>query len=491
LASKAEDDDADEAHEDDSAAQAEERPSQTPMPGEPADAPATRHSRAPTPSGSGLLRSLFYLVWLVAAPAALAIAAVKWLKPSPREYDVGPIRSFVAEQQVPATILAFTLFAMLIWRLRHLLPFAAMAGMVGRADLPARIRPRFDHAAHLIDEARRIMRQRAAELKNLNAADRQALEGSLETLEGEMTASRFDEDAFIRAHEDAAEIVERRLKRWRKSELREYTESIGFAVAVALILRFFVIEAFKIPTGSMIPTLMVGDHIFVAKYAYGPLLPRSDSRLYSRLPPKRGDVIVFKYPENKAQDFIKRAIALPGDTLEVIDGRPIVNGLLLPNCYVGKLDVTLGARGHLYLEYYGDAAYLTMFNERQQEGRCDQDLDCPGGDQCRAQFCGAVQGPYRIMPGELWVLGDNRDNSHDSRAWQGGIGAGVPLGNIKGRAMFVWWSWDQHDGLKFDRLAVNVMGTPTLPRGAEALEPALQQCLRNRPPLAETTPPRP
>lgn len=446
-----------------------------------------RASEAP----SRFLRFAFLSVWMFALPAALAGLVMKLLEPDREEFDVGMVRSFVGEQQVPATILCFTVFAMLIWRLRYRLPFAAESGMISRRDLPARVRGRFEQASLLIDEARLILKATVGAKRGLTAAERSSVEDALTSLERVILALDFDETAFLVAHEAAHELVVMHLRRWRKSELREYTESIGFAVAVALVLRFFVIEAFKIPTGSMIPSLMIGDHIFVAKLAYGPLLPRSDSRLFTRLPPKRADVMVFKFPENKAQDFIKRTAAVPGDTLEVLDGRPIINGLLLPHCYVGKLEIAAGLRGHLYVEYNGDASYLTMFNEKQEETRCDQDLDCAGGQQCRAHTCGLLQGPYHVVPGEVWVLGDNRDNSHDSRAWHAGTGAGVPFENIKGRATYVWWSWDPRRGLGLDRLGVNVMGAPKLPDGARALEPVLQSCLKARPSLAESTPPVP
>jgi signal peptidase I len=493
----------DAADDDEDAAEAEEQTSQTPKPvteakgtsakpKEADQAPSRSASRGGRRAPASPLRFAFYAVWLFAVPGALAIGSIKLLEPAPHEIDsVGWLRSFVGQQQVPATIMAFMLFAMFLWRVRHMLPLAVPLGIVGRPDLPASMRARFDHAAHLLGEARRILEVHKAELKTLKAAQKRELEEALDRLEDEMEDEQFDEDAFAKAHEEAHELVHKRLERWKKSELREYTESIGFAIAVALVLRFFVIEAFKIPTGSMIPTLMVGDHIFVAKYAYGPLLPRSDSRLYSRLPPERGDVMVFKFPEKKDQDFIKRTIALPGDRLEVVDGRPIINGMLLPHCYVGKLEVTLGARGHLYVEYYADKAYLTMFNEKLESASCNQDLECSDGKLCRGHVCGSIQGPYRIGPGEVWVMGDNRDNSHDSRAWRSGLGAGVPFDHIKGRAMFVWWSWDARGGLAWDRLAVNVMGSPKLPKGAELLEPALLACLKNRPPADKTTPPAP
>jgi len=118
-------------------------------------------------------------------------------------------------------------------------------------------------------------------------------------------------------------FVDLYLSSWRKSELREYAESIGIAVAVALLLRAFVVEAFKIPSPSMVPTLQVGDHIFVNKSAYGPMIPFTNTRLLSRLPPHYGDVIVFQFPERPEQDFIKRVVALPGAKREDLPRAPI------------------------------------------------------------------------------------------------------------------------------------------------------------------------
>jgi signal peptidase I len=307
-----------------------------------------------------------------------------------------------------------------------------------------------------------------------------------------MAATPLDEELFIEDLSNADKLVARRLARWRKGELREYGESIGIAVAVALLLRFFVIEAFKIPSGSMIPTLMIGDHIFVAKYAYGPLLPMSDKRMYSRLPPARGDVMVFKFPENIDQDFIKRAVALPGDKLEALDGRLVINGWLAPHCHVGSFDAGQGASGELYLEYLGDRAYLTMFGNPPGTDACEADGDCGSGAACRGGVCGHLQGPYYVAENEVWVMGDNRGNSHDSRSWRNGLGAGVPFQNIKGRAMFVWLSWDEDGSLAPDRLFVSVMGQPQLPAGASpTLVKALARCMEQRPSVAAATPPGP
>jgi signal peptidase I len=441
-----------------------------------------------------VLRYLFYLVWLVIVPVALAGTAVKLLKPSPLLiHDVDVVRQFVGEQQVPAAIMFFTLFAMILWRLRHVLPLAGVAGVVGRTDLPARLRGKYDDASQLLLEARRILANKRAELaRTMTKKQREATVKSLDQLEAVMREQKLPEDKFSSAFAKADTLVAEHLGRWRKGELREYTESIGVAVAVALILRFFVIEAFKIPSGSMIPTLMIGDHIFVAKYAYGPLLPRSDTRLYEDLPPERGDVMVFKFPENKAQDFIKRVIALPGDTLEAVDGRPVINGWIAPHCKVGKLELPSGARGYLYLEYLGEKSYLTMYDDPQSNMVCKKDADCGGARSCRGGVCGLLQGPYHVDVNEVWVMGDNRNNSHDSRSWRGGAGAGVPFENIKGRAMFVWWSWDPRGGVALDRLFVNVLGPPKLPPGVpEDVSLGLTKCKSERPPLEQTTPPPP
>lgn len=452
-----------------------------------------RRPRRPQPDRPPLvLKWLFYVVWLFAVPSALAIGMVRLLEPEPFDMEAGPIRTFVGEQQVPAVIMFFTIFAMVLWRLRYALPFSASLGLLGRSDVPSKLRPKFDDAQQLLLEARRITLQRKSELKrHLKPSQRDALEGALGKLERAIDAEKIDEDEFLSAHAKATHLVDQHLGRWRKGELREYGESIGVAVAVALILRFFVIEAFKIPSGSMIPTLMIGDHIFVAKYAYGPLLPRSDTRLYNNLPPARGDVMVFKYPENKQQDFIKRVIALPGDKLEAVDGRPVINDWLVPNCYVGKID-QIKATGHLYVEYLGENTYLTLFNQKLPSNPCKRDSQCPRGGTCRGGACGLLQGPFRVKEDEVWVMGDNRNNSHDSRLWRGGLGAGVPYENIKGRAMFVWFSWDQSTRFAGERLGVNVMGTPKLPDGApQELRTALSKCLRERPEQTEPPPPKP
>ena len=435
-----------------------------------------------------ILRWAFYFVWIFAVPFALAIGSVWALTPAPGAGAVGGLRVFVGEQQSPAGIVLFTLFAMALWRFRHDLPLAAAIGVGGRKDIPASARGRFEDASALLDEARRILRTHRREVeRELTTSEREQVAQAIVALERTMTGEQWTQADFDAAHARADRVVGEHLARWRKGEMREYAESIGIAVAVALILRAFVVEAFKIPSGSMIPTLQIGDHIFVNKFTYGPLIPWTDNRLFSRLPPNRADVMVFKFPENKEQDFIKRVIAVPGDTLEAIDGRPIINGWLVPHCYVGAYKYD-GRTAELYVEFLEDKAYFTLFDNKTDEQTCTTNDECGAGLACRSGICGVLQGPFHVAQYEAWVMGDNRNNSHDSRSWRGGLGAGVPFENIKGRAMFVWMSFGPGGGIAQDRLFVNVMGRPKLQSVQEpALQTALDKCMRERP--SQTTPP--
>jgi signal peptidase I len=143
--------------------------------------------------------------------------------------------------------------------------------------------------------------------------------------------------------------------------------------------------------------------------------------------------------------------------------------LLRRDVFVADYDSTIGRRdGDLFVEYLGDEAYLTLFDH--------------------ASALNEYQGPYDVKPGEVWVLGDNRNNSHDSRAWWGGQGGGVPFPNIKGRALFVWLSVAESN-IDWTRLGAPVMGKPRLPKAMKHLEPAIEKCMRERPPLDKTTPP--
>jgi len=442
----------------------------------------SEHKPLPPPPKK-LLRTAYWATWFVVAPFALACILV-WALTPPSGIDhggvLGWIESWVREQPVPVGIVTFTLFEMAMWTVRHHLPLAYHAHPPLRSDLPKGLRGPFERARSLLEEAEAILdKHRDAVKRDLSAKERDKLRLDLDALEDAMEREPFDEEGFVDALVKADGEVDVRLGRWRKSEVREYAESILVAIAVAMALRAFVVEAFKIPSGSMIPTLQVGDHIFVNKFTYGPAIPYTHKRMWSRMPPERGDVIVFAYPEHPDQDFIKRVIAVPGDRLEARGGHPIINGWEVPSCYAGPYSYIESQdsshhEGELFVEFLEDEAFLTLY-----------DRQSPQTD---------YQGPFYAKPGEVWVMGDNRNNSHDSRVWWGGQGGGVPFENIKGRALFVWLS--VADTMDWSRIFAPVMGRPpgkgpfgVLPATMKSVEPAIDKCLRARPPLDRTRPP--
>lgn len=266
-----------------------------------------------------------------------------------------------------------------------------------------------------------------------------------------------------------------RLQTPMMKNLRKNAFSVSLlAVLPAIVgLRACVFEAFKIPSGSMTPTLQVGDHIFVNKFIYGPAIPFTRVRLWDNLPPKRGDVMLFAYPEDPQKDFIKRVVGLPGDRVEVRDGHPVINGWKVPNCLVGTFEITedvasSGPRrsGELFVEYLGNEAFLTFYDA-----------------SVAAAFSGRTEGPFTVLPNQAFVLGDNRHNSHDSRTWFNGQGGGVPFANIRGKAFLVWMTLR-----KETRFGTLVMGRPRLPDDMKHLDGAMEKCLRERPAVTEPPP---
>jgi signal peptidase I len=192
---------------------------------------------------------------------------------------------------------------------------------------------------------------------------------------------------------------------YRKSTAREYFESICIAVILALFIRTFVVQAFKIPTGSMENNLLIGDHLLVNKFVYGPTLSNIEQVLLPIDEIERGDVVVFKYPEEPERDFIKRVIGLPGETLELRNKKVFINGQPLDEPYV-------------------------QFLEPPVEGDPD-DADYTDID-VRRQY-----GPVTVPPDHYFAMGDNRDNSQDSRYW-----GFLPREYVKGKALMVYWSYE-------------------------------------------------
>ncbi|ADH86979.1 signal peptidase I [Desulfurivibrio alkaliphilus] len=199
----------------------------------------------------------------------------------------------------------------------------------------------------------------------------------------------------------------------RKSVFREYAEAIIVALLLALLIRTFVVQAFKIPSGSMEPTLLIGDHLLVNKFVYGVRNPFSGEVWVSLQEPKRYDVVVFRYPRNPRQDYIKRIIGLPGETVEIRDKQVYIDGEPLEDP-------------------------RAVFR--------DDDI-LPPSRQPRDNF-----GPVKVGPDELFTLGDNRDNSHDSRFW--GM---VETTALRGKAFVLYWSWDHEEtGVRWNRLGQRI-----------------------------------
>jgi len=219
---------------------------------------------------------------------------------------------------------------------------------------------------------------------------------------------------------------------FKKSVAREYLESIVVAVILALFIRTFAIQAFKIPTGSMRENLLIGDHLLVNKLVYSPSFGTLEDRIMGKRPIERGDVIVFKYPEQPDRDFIKRVIGLPGETVEVRNKRVFVNGKPLPE------DVQLCSEapdGSMTCED-ADPAETGPYKVYFLHAALQPDDPEYG---LRSETVRERWGPRVVPEGHLLVLGDNRDNSRDSRYWADPF---LPRDQVKGRALIVYWSYE-------------------------------------------------
>lgn len=184
-----------------------------------------------------------------------------------------------------------------------------------------------------------------------------------------------------------------------KSVTREYAESIFWAIILALVIRTFVVQTFLIPSGSMENTLLIGDRLFVNKFIYGVQIPFTQTRILKLRDPKVGDVVVFRYPEDRAKDFIKRVIGVPGDEIMVRDKQVYINGSPYRNPHELHKDPQIVPR---------------QVNQRDNFG------------------------PVRVPAHSYFMMGDSRDNSYDSRFW-----GFVEESDLRGKALFKYWSWDQ------------------------------------------------
>lgn len=210
----------------------------------------------------------------------------------------------------------------------------------------------------------------------------------------------------------------------------EWIASFFPVILVVFGLRSFVAEPFKIPSGSMIPTLLVGDYILVNKFIYGIRLPVVNRKIVDIEAPKRGDVVVFRYPENPSQDFIKRVVGLPGDRVAYQNKRLTINGVDVPVRADGEyLHVERMYYSNRFVEKLGDVEHA-MLNDRDAPPYLPEVHDFPMREKCLYNSAGVI---CQVPSGHYFMMGDNRDASSDSRVW-----GFVPERNIVGKAFFIW-----------------------------------------------------
>lgn len=212
--------------------------------------------------------------------------------------------------------------------------------------------------------------------------------------------------------------------------LVEYARSFFPVVLVVLVLRSFLAEPFRIPSGSMMPTLLVGDFILVNKFSYGVRLPVLNAKILEIGEPQRGDIVVFRFPKQPTVDYIKRVIGLPGDRIAYFDKKIYVNGQLANQVSLGTY------------EGVGQGSNMTGAE------RLEETLESVKHSILISHGVSSVEDVFVVPKGQYFVMGDNRDNSNDSRYW-----GFVPEANLVGKAFFIWMNWDwQNNGIAFGRL---------------------------------------
>jgi len=262
-----------------------------------------------------------------------------------------------------------------------------------------------------LEEGHFLWRKARRSLKPEERAEAEALFAELKAL-----LKQKDSKGLAAALEKYSEFKELHFSGVRINKTWENIKDLLWIILVVFLIRWILIEPFRIPSGSMIPTLLVGDQLMVNKLIYGVQIPLTTKKLFNLKKPQRGDVIVFKFPPHPREDYVKRVVAVAGDELMVRDGVLIINGQAVPREYVepytGPTDGGFCESYELYIEHLDHRSHQMLL--------------------CRRSHQGDDFGPVKVPEGTVFGMGDNRDNSADSRSW-----GFIPLDNIKGKALFI------------------------------------------------------
>ncbi|SEN08091.1 signal peptidase I [Nitrosomonas marina] len=221
----------------------------------------------------------------------------------------------------------------------------------------------------------------------------------------------------------------------------EYPKSFFPIILIVFCLRSFIIEPFKIPSGSMIPTLIVGDFILVNKYVYGIRLPVINKKIIDMDSPEAGDVLVFRFPEDPSIDYIKRVVGVPGDVVTYHNKQLFINDQIVEQAYEGDYKYVEPGLGYIYsekyTEYLGEANHSILVSREVNGLQYASVREFPFRENCQYSRTGFT---CTVPPGNYFTLGDNRDSSSDSRYW-----GFVPDENIVGKAFMIWWNFGDFD----------------------------------------------
>ena len=413
-----------------------------------------------------MLRGIIRTSWFILLPASVAILTIVIAqKADPATANL--LLRAIRQQPVPCGIALYALMHVIVHWSWPRLPFSNWGEPIELQRLTREERVKYDAAVQLISDSELILKKhRSAIESKVPASARTEVKERLQQLRESMLLETLDVEKFESAYAEAVSSVDKNLSRWRKGVFEEYLQALVVAFLIAIALRTQAIEPFQIPSSSMLPTLQIGDHVFVNKLIYGFRVPFTKVRLFPNMPPDRGEVVVFEFPELNAEgghdDYIKRVIGHPGDTIEVEEGQLRINGWLQPRCRVGELHFTdnehkIERVADLYMDFLGEHRYLTLH-------QLDHEAE--------------HQGPFHVNQGELFMMGDNRTNSHDSRAW-----GGAPFDNVRGRAGYIWFP--------APRMGIDLTQDVIVPENqlSPELRAGLERCAKEAPPAAQSLPP--